>query len=439
MEVILKIDELLERQKEVFDQYIINQREVNMLPLLEKYGKKDNQVYSIEEAYKYLKMYTTSEIISEDELEQFSSAKKVDPTLIFKRGKKAVKELIESNDDDKELYILASEFAKTDGRIKSYPINYVRKCIEYYKNNTKNTTLIKTLDTIRELTNNKANREFDLSLINTLVSFDNVIMSINFIKSINISFDSLKRLIDTYCVLYPANEKEISYLEEITYQLKQKNQNNLIPNTGDNKSKRLNKLSHLLEIYLITDIDDIYKIEGKYHMSEYEFNLALKEGILSNDPIILSLIDKYNIKERTIEEANNNIVLNIGNSILNGVNYGNGYQAFNIIDYFNMYDGLKFETIISKVRALFDKDKSEYILKVLNHLDFQSTYQTIEDLSRSIGVFSKNGRNITKEEKEGIIEYIATNDLPINNSVFFAACERYFNGDLEIDVVKKIA
>ena len=46
---------------------------------------------------------------------------------------------------------------------------------------------------------------------------------------------------------------------------------------------------------------------------------------------------------------------------------------------------------------------------------------------------------MSKEEKEIIIRYMVDNNLPINNSVFFAACERYFDGDLEIEAEKKIA
>lgn len=221
--------------------------------------------------------------------------------------------------------------------------------------------------------------------------------------------------------------------------LKNQKKNNIIPKSDNKISRRLVKLSHLLESYLITDVDDIFKIEGKYHMSQYEFNLALKEGLASNDPLILSLIDKYNIKERTIDEYNTEIATRIGNAIINGVNYGNGYHSFDIIDYFNMSEGLSIDIIKDKIKENFDSTQEEYILKILNKLEYKSTYQSEEDLSNSIGVFSKNGRNITKSEKESVISYMIDNNLPINNSVFFAACEKYFNGDLEIEEVKKIA
>lgn len=438
MEVVLKLDDLLEREKEVFNQYIKNQREIDMLPLLDRFSKEDKKVYSIDDAYRYIKMYTSSKIITEEEQELFQNAKKIEPILIFKRGKKAVKKLIESNADEKELYVLASEFAKMDGRIKSYSVIYVKSCIEYYKRNTKNTSLLKTLETIQKLVNNKDNREFDISLIPVIINFDDLVASINFIKSINITFNTLKRLIDTYCVLYPGNESDISYLKELMSILRRQ-EKNIIPKTDNNMSKRLVKLSHLLETYLITDVDDIFKIEGKYHMSEYEFNIALKEGIIANDPIILSLIDKYNIKERTIDEYNTKIAADIGNAIINGVNYGSGYEAFNIIDYFDMSNEISVDTIKIKIEGIFEKTQADYILKELDKLDFKDRYQSFEDLSDSIGVFSKNGRNITKSEKDGIINYMADNNLPINNSVFFAACEKYFNGYIEIDNIKKVA
>lgn len=439
MEVVLKLDDILEREKEVFNQYIKSQKEIDMLPLLDRFSKLDKKVYSIEDAYRYLKMYTSSKIITEEEQNSFQEAKKVEPILIFKRGKKAVKQLIESNADEKELYVLASEFSKIDGRVKSYSPNYVKSCIEYYRRNTKNTELLKTLETIQKLIKNKVDKDFDISLIPAIISFDDLIASVNFIKSINISYEELKRLIDTYCVLYPGNESDLAYLKELMSVLKNQKKNNIIPKSDNKISRRLVKLSHLLESYLITDVDDIFKIEGKYHMSQYEFNLALKEGLASNDPLILSLIDKYNIKERTIDEYNTEIATRIGNAIINGVNYGNGYHSFDIIDYFNMSEGLSIDIIKEKIKENFDSTQEEYILKILNKLEYKSTYQSEEDLSNSIGVFSKNGRNITKLEKESVISYMIENNLPINNSVFFAACEKYFNGDLEIEEVKKIA
>lgn len=438
MEVVLKLEDLLEREKEVFNQYIKSQKEIDMLPLLDRFSEEDKKIYSIDDAYRYLRMYTSSNIITKEEQEKFMMAKKVDPILIFKRGKKAVKKLIESNVDEKELFVLASEFSKIDGRIKNYPISYVKNCIEYYKRNTKNTELIKTLEALEKLVTDKNNREFDLSLIPVIISFDDFIASVNFIKSINISFKALKRLIDTYCVLYPGNESDISYLKEVSSILKRQ-EKNIIPSSDNNISKRLTKLSHLLEIYLTTDIDDVLKIEGKYHMSEYEFNLALKEGIISKEPVIISLIDKYNIKERAIDEYNTSISVSIGNAIMHGAHYGNGNRPFNIIDYFNMNNGLSIEIIKRKVRENFDSKQTEYIIKALESLDFKNAYQSEKDLSASIGVFSKNGRNMSKEEKEIIIRYMVDNNLPINNSVFFAACERYFDGDLEIEVEKKIA
>ena len=124
---------------------------------------------------------------------------------------------------------------------------------------------------------------------------------------------------------------------------------------------------------------------------------------------------------------------------MHGAHYGNGNRPFNIIDYFNMNNGLSIEIIKRKVRENFDSKQAEYIIKALESLDFKNAYQSEKDLSASIGVFSKNGRNMSMEEKEIIIRYMVDNNLPINNSVFFAACERYFDGDLEIEAEKKIA
>jgi hypothetical protein len=298
--------------------------------------------------------------------------------------------------------------------------------------NTKNQKLVDIYNTVISLHKDEQTNEFDISLIQKLVSMNDIIDAINLLKNINISNVSLKRLVNTYQVLYPANKKELEYLFNIIDTMQKQNDSKILPNDISNKNKRLENLRKLLEYYLISDEDDISKVPKKYHMSTYSFNEAIKDALVSNDQVLISLIDKYQAKEESIKESNSNIIKSIGNAIINGINYGNGFRRFNLYDYMNMCGSLELDTIKSNIKEYFNEDETIYILSVLKSLDLHNRYQSVDDLKNKIGLFSKNGRNMLESEKELVLDYISSNNLPINNNMFFAISERYFDGDLEL-------
>jgi hypothetical protein len=432
MEVTVDIDTLLDRIHELFNTYIQSGKEIDLLPLLDKYGKIDRKIYTIEKAMQYIKLYVTSKNITINELEKYNEVSKLDTKVIFMRGKKAMLSLIKSNGDEKELYILAKYFSNEDGKVNSYSVRYVKKCLEYYMINTKNQKLVDIYNTVISLHKDEQTNEFDISLIQKLVSMNDIIDAINLLKNINISNVSLKRLVNTYQVLYPANKKELEYLFNIIDTMQKQNDSKILPNDISNKNKRLENLRKLLEYYLISDEDDISKVPKKYHMSTYSFNEAIKDALVSNDQVLISLIDKYQAKEESIKESNSNIIKSIGNAIINGINYGNGFRRFNLYDYMNMCGSLELDTIKSNIKEYFNEDETIYILSVLKSLDLHNRYQSVDDLKNKIGLFSKNGRNMLESEKELVLDYISSNNLPINNNMFFAISERYFDGDLEL-------
>lgn len=433
MEVIISIDKLLVRGKEIFDAYTSSGKEVDLLPLLKQYGIEDKKVYTIDKAYKYLLMYVTSKNIKEEELAKYNEIEKVDPKLIFKRGKKALLMLIKSNNDEKQLYLLAASFARVDGRVNPYPISYVRASLDYYIKNSKNQKLIDTYYAVVELTKNNKKQEFDLKLIQEIIKLNDIESAVAFIKNINISDVHLNNLVNSYCILYPANTTEIIYLRQLMSIYNDEKQNKLIPKDENETRGSIKELKRILEDYLIKDVVDIKEILDNHQISIYEFREVLKDAIKKNDPILISLIDKYHVKENILIEYRNSIVTNIGNFILNGINFGNGYRAYNVYDFLIQNNKYDIETIIETVKELFNPDDSDYIIEFLKNMDLTDAYNSIDDLSSSIGIFSKNGRNLSDDEKNMILSYIDELGLPLNNSVFFATCERYIDGDLIIN------
>lgn len=433
MEVIISIDKLLIRQKEIFDAYTENGREIDLLPILKDYGLEDKKVYSIEKGYEYLLMYVTSKNISEEEIKRFNELKQTDSKELFKRGKKAVLSLIKSNGDEQQLYYLAVSLAKLDGRVNPYPISYVKDALNYYLEHSNNKSLIDTYYAVIALTKNNKNKEFNLKLIEEIIKLNNIDTAVNFLRNINIANITLNHLIRQYKILYPANIEELKYLDELINIYRSSKHYKLLPKSEYLEEESTKKLKRILENYLISDVEDIKVILSEEETSEYEFRELLKDAHNSRDPILVSLLDKFHAKNQVINEYRISIITNIANLILNGVNYGNGYRQFNVFDYLNNYHNLNMETIIESVKELYDEANSEYIIKVLNSLDLNPTYNTIEELSSSIGIFSKNGRDLTISEKGIILSYMEEKSMPLNNSIFFAVCERYFDGDLALD------
>lgn len=259
MATIIKLDEYLKRQKELFNAYITSSgQEVSVMPFASSYNQQDNKTYTGDDLLRYIDSYTKGNLITNEELDKYNNTKKMPNDLIFKRGRIIIEAIIASHGDTKNLDRLGRDFAKKDGRLHPYDNKYLLKCRDYYLKNSKNEDLINAYKNVCELV---ARGTYDIELPLKILEMQDNKKAISFINRINISKSSLRKLVNEYETLYPANTANITRLN---YLLKEayKTGSDLVKFyeakvSHDTIKDRLTALRRMLEDYLISDIEDI--------------------------------------------------------------------------------------------------------------------------------------------------------------------------------------
>ena len=100
MATIIKLDEYLKRQKELFNAYITSSgQEVSVMPFTSSYGLQDNKTYTGDDLLRFIDAYTKGNLITKEELEKYNNTKKMPNDLIFKRGRIIIEAIIASHGD----------------------------------------------------------------------------------------------------------------------------------------------------------------------------------------------------------------------------------------------------------------------------------------------------------------------------------------------------
>lgn len=433
MQEIISIDEYLKRQKDVFNTYVESHgRENSLLPLLEEYKVTDEIDYEPTDILKYLTSYIKSNLITDEELASYNQTKLVSNEIIFKRGKTIVKALIQSQGDEIELHKYATLFANQDGKFTVYPFFYLYKCRDYYLTHSQNQALINCYKTI---TNLAKRGEYDVELLNQILSIESNQDAIAFITQINISKASLKSLIDEYKVLYPANKDDHNRLNNLYREAYKFNEKVVkfidLQQKHETLNDRIKNLKRILEDYLISDIRDISDLYVKYHFTDYKFKETIKDAKTSHDVILNSLLNKYFAKEEQMKSQIKNIIDKIMQARENGVFYGNGYRQMNIYDYYILKDELTTDELINYAKKIYNPEDYNKIVIVLR--SFNETILTKRELLNTLAKDS----NLNKETMELIISYLEYSKIPLSKEIFYATLDRYNENDLDFEYFQK--
>lgn len=140
---VIKLNDYLKRQKELFDAYIKSSgKEISVDAFKERYELEDGVAHTSDDLLKYIYSYVKSKRITEAELSSYNDTKKVPNDIVFKRGRIIIESLIASQGNTQDLEKLASEFAKKDGKIHPYDNKYLLKCRDYYMRTSKNADIL---------------------------------------------------------------------------------------------------------------------------------------------------------------------------------------------------------------------------------------------------------------------------------------------------------
>ena len=123
---VIKLNDYLKRQKELFDAYIKSSgKEISVDAFKERYELEDGVAHTSDDLLKYIYSYVKSKRITEAELSSYNDTKKVPNDIVFKRGRIIIESLIASQGNTQDLEKIASEFAKKDGKIHPYDYKYL--------------------------------------------------------------------------------------------------------------------------------------------------------------------------------------------------------------------------------------------------------------------------------------------------------------------------
>lgn len=433
MQGIISIDEFLKRQKDVFDTYVKSHgREDSLLPLIEEYRINDKVEYQSEDILRYLTSYIKSNLITESELDSYNQTRIVSNEIIFKRGKIIVKALIQSQGDERELAKYALYFSRQDGKFNPYPIRYLYKCRDYYLTHSNNQALVSCYKTIKNLAKRG---EYDVELINQILSIESNQDAIKFINQINISKASLKSLIDEYKVLYPANKDDYNRLNNLYREAYKFNKKVVkfidLKQKHETLNDRIKNLKRILEEYLISDISDISDLYVKYHFTEYKFKETIKDAQTSRDIILNSLLNKYFAKEQHVLEQMKTIIDKIFQAYENGVFYGNGYRKMNLYDYYILKGEYTNDELISYAKKIYNHNDYNKIITILS--SFSDVVLTKKEL---LNILSKD-QSLDSEILEDIIAYLEYLNIPLSKEIFYASLERYNENDIDFEIEEK--
>lgn len=428
MAKVIKLDEFIKRQKEVFNTYVeTNGREVDLKPYIAKYSSEDDTIYSDTDIFKYLDLYIKSNLITDAEVDAYNKTRLIPGEIIFKRGKEIVGALIQSQGNIYAISRYKRIYAEEDGKLSSYNDKYLIKCRDYYLSHTNNNEIKMSYQNVMDLAKRG---KYDIELINRLLQMPDDKTGITFINQINISKISLRKLIDEYKTVYPANRAEIKRLE---YMLKEAFRfNDRVVKFIEQKSRRetlrerLLNLHRILEEYLIQDIFDISELFPKYNFNEYKFREVLKDGAESRDVLLKSLIDKYQTKDNVVLANFKTIIENILRAYNEGINYGNGYREINYYDVYLLKQGYSNETIIKFAYRICSKEDLERLFMILSVYTTSKAFNNTNELVKSLD----------EQADKDLIDYLQYANIPLSKEMYYALKERYQTNDIELEIPK---
>ena len=193
-------------------------------------------------------------------------------------------------------------------------------------------------------------------------------------------------------------------------------------------------------------IMDKYKNINDFCLTNNITTTTFNQYIESIKELDTELYNKYNCYINNIHSKNFAILMskvsNLIQLIKNGIEENGKKREFNIVDYYK-YTSLSFDELIRIVngkinssdyrilRTFIAKHKND---KKLSPNDIHNLYNQKDmigiEFDGNGNVIPGTGREITKEEKEKIIKYLKSNNIPITNKTYNIIFKRWLSGEL---------
>ena len=466
---------LVDFRKSLYDYYVANNYNSKCL----------NQLYTIIDIrpgilksylYSYIKedLGMTKEQFDEYKREQ---KQKTDKNFIGKENQilkeKGIKTLfLWTNEDEKEIFLkevynysknqkfsfhaaekIMKDYNISESRyyrlLKEYMVHYLRKPIE------EEPTLYKhycfSVIDKRKLCNNKLLASFNQFIeTDDVEKMDYLVSNSGYIPSVyKTNFELYSRIFSEEEIKKFEDNMKI-YSEYRSQHVREARKEKMLQNAEEKLKQDLTKSKGIIYLYLDTDNETFLGFLNKNNISKEEFNTALSAVKLYDKELYAKYLLVRNAKNNMSTELTKNQVKELLDKLTNGYEENGEKRNFDVIDYFTI-TSIPASNIVSVSSKYLKPSQVSTIRKFVNfNKGFTSgsltDEKTILSEKRIVGVkFDKwgkiiegSGREITEEEKLFLIDYLHSNYIPVNRFTYKAALNRYLNGLLVKEDVKKL-
>lgn len=213
--------------------------------------------------------------------------------------------------------------------------------------------------------------------------------------------------------------------------------------SNDFSLDEIDKMTKIIEGYMKNEMFTIERYCDSINMEVYKFHKIV--NILRNvNPLLIEKYDDY-VKNKTAKiygvifsKAREMVPM-----IKNGIKLEDGsIRPFDILDYYaitsiniNELWNIAKSKISPSDYSILGKfvNKNGFDKKVDYEFEYNTKYWINLQYDLNGNIIPNTGREVTLEEKEGIINYLKNNFIPITNNTYHAALNRWMNGKLILD------
>lgn len=291
-------------------------------------------------------------------------------------------------------------------------------------------------------------------LLTKILSIDSEEEIISIIDSSEININDLKNYLNDYIIVYHDGNEVLKneLLSKIRIYMKKVIERRKIFKEQKYQSYVENNIEKAREIiidFIKSDYSSLVKFCSNSDLKIEEFKKYV-EILKDNDT---ELYDLYSKKQELLKTRRYNFILEksleIVNLIINGIVVDGKKRDFDILDYYE-HTKMDFNEFLGLIKGKISLSEQKLVMRFVgkyhNNRELKSNEisniyktQTIIDVEfdKYGNIIPGSGREITTEEKQNVIMYLNSKNIPITNSTYNIAFRRWISGEISFEETKK--
>ena len=289
---------------------------------------------------------------------------------------------------------------------------------------------------------------------NRIIKSDDPMIIENSIKTCGYTKKNLINKFDLFKDLYTEEERDLFFehikiYEEYILELKKKLQNerNQLKKQNDKKQK-FNKACQIIDNYINNNNLTFVGYLDLHNLKKEDFNNYLKTIKEYDINVYEQYQTKLDEKSKQEKEKMKSDLKEIRKGIVNGYEKNGIHRDFDVLDYM-LITNFTLSQIIDNSKSYLNKYQKNYLRTIKKFYSKAFEYSKFDEkdilnntqiinakFDEKKKVIEGSGRVITKEEKEMLLNYLKSNNIPINKFTYRAIFNRYINGFLSENELK---